>query len=202
MTGLDLTVRYFQDSTPPDVACREEHFRRREFSMPLPVAQTALVLVDIWNTHFIESWRDRAEHVTLTALVPVLAAARQVGLTIVPRALGGCRRAISPSAVLPAPPSETPPTPPDWPPPAFRSRTGPYAVLPQPPASKRRAVHRTGQTAWRCPPILLCRPASPWLPTAHSSTHSCRDRRILHLLYVGFAINWCVLGKGLRQSAP
>ena len=58
MTSLDLTVRYFQDSTPAGVACREEHFRRREFSMPLPVAQTALVLVDrIWNTHFIESWR-------------------------------------------------------------------------------------------------------------------------------------------------
>ena len=83
MTTLDLTVRYFQDSTPAGVACREEHFRRREVSMALLVAQTALVLVDIWNTHFIESWRERAEHVTVAAIVPVLAAARQVGLTIV-----------------------------------------------------------------------------------------------------------------------
>ena len=34
----------------------------------------------------------------------------------------------------------------------------------------------------------------------HSCTRSCRDRRILHLLYVGFATNWCVLGKdyGIR----
>ena len=83
MTSLDLTVRYFQDSTPAGVACREEHFRRREISMPLPMAQTALVLVDIWNTHFIESWRERAEQVTVAAIVPVLAATRQAGLTII-----------------------------------------------------------------------------------------------------------------------
>ena len=132
MTTLDLTVRYFQDSTPAGVACREEHFRQREFSMPLPVAQTALVLVDIWNTHFIESWRDRAEHVTLTAIVPVLAAARQAGLTIVhapsvrvaeqyPQVQ--CYRSAAETA--PAPP-------PEWPPPAFRSRTGPYAVYRNP----------------------------------------------------------------------
>ena len=50
MQQLDLQVRYFQDSTPLGVPCREENFVRREIHMSLPLAQTALVLVDMWAT--------------------------------------------------------------------------------------------------------------------------------------------------------
>ena len=51
--------------------------------MPLPVDETALVLVDLWNVHFIESWIARAARITKECVVPVLDAARQAGLTIV-----------------------------------------------------------------------------------------------------------------------
>ena len=44
---LNLRVRYFQDSTPSDVPCREENFLRREIPMVLPIDRTALVLVDV-----------------------------------------------------------------------------------------------------------------------------------------------------------
>ncbi|MBV7335367.1 hypothetical protein KFU94_45430 [Chloroflexi bacterium TSY] len=63
MPKITLPVRYFQDSTPLDVPCREENFVRREIEMELPLAQTALVLVDVWNIHFIESWLERAKQV-------------------------------------------------------------------------------------------------------------------------------------------
>ena len=59
MSELDLRVRYFQDSTPLDIPCREENFVRRQIKMLLPLEQTALVLVDVWNVHFIESWIER-----------------------------------------------------------------------------------------------------------------------------------------------
>ncbi len=199
MTTLDLTVRYFQDSTPAGVACREEHFRRREVSMALLVAQTALVLVDIWNTHFIESWRERAEHVTVAAIVPVLAAARQVGLTIVhapsvrvaeqyPQVQ--CYR--SASGVASAPSSE-------WPPPAFRSRTGPYAVYRNP---REQAPGRPLHWADRLElsPHIAVQDGEAVVATGAQLHALLQGRRILHLLYVGFATNWCVLGKdyGLR----
>ena len=83
MRTLDLRVRYFQDSTPIEVPCREENFVRREITMPLPIEQTAFVLVDVWNVHFIESWIERAKDVTVNAIVPALNAAREAGLTIV-----------------------------------------------------------------------------------------------------------------------
>ena len=34
---LTLPVRYFQDSTPADIPCREENFVRREIEMALPL---------------------------------------------------------------------------------------------------------------------------------------------------------------------
>ncbi|MDE2728560.1 MAG: hypothetical protein OXI19_11100, partial [Gemmatimonadota bacterium] len=80
---LDLKVRYFQDSTPADVPCREEHFIRREFRMSLPVEQTALVLVDLWNTHFIDSWIERAARVTREAIVPAIEMSRKAGLPVI-----------------------------------------------------------------------------------------------------------------------
>ena len=196
---LDLTVRYFQDSTPAGVTCREEHFRRREVSMPLPVAQTALVLVDIWNTHFIESWRERAEHVTVAAIVPVLAAAREAGLTIIhapsvrvaaqyPQVQ--CYRSTAETA--PAPPSQ-------WPPAAFRSRTGPYAVYRNP---REQVPGRPSQWADRLAmsPHIDVQDGEVVVATGAQLHALLQDRRILHLLYVGFATNWCVLGKdyGIR----
>lgn len=76
MSKITLPVRYFQDSTPPDIPCREENFFRWTIEMELLLAQTALVLVDVWNIHFIESWLERAKQVTIEKIMPLLAAAR------------------------------------------------------------------------------------------------------------------------------
>ena len=199
MTMLDLTVRYFQDSTPAGVACREEHFRRREVSMPLPVAQTALVLVDIWNTHFIESWRDRAEHVTVAAIVPVLAAARQAGLTIVHAPSVRVAAQYSQAQCYRSAAGRTPASPPEWPPAAFRSRTGPYAAYRNP---REQAPGRPSQWADRLAmsPHIDVQDGEAVVATGAQFHALLQDRRILHLLYVGFATNWCVLGKdyGIR----
>ena len=64
MATLQLKVQYFQDSTPTSVSCREENFVVRELDFALPVEQTALVLIDLWNVHHIDSWIERAEAMT------------------------------------------------------------------------------------------------------------------------------------------
>ena len=46
--------------------------------MALPLEQTALVLVDLWDNHFIESWLERAARVTREEVVPVIEAARRI----------------------------------------------------------------------------------------------------------------------------
>ena len=83
MATLQLKVQYFQDSTPPEVPCREENFVVRELDFALPVEQTALVLIDLWNVHHIDSWIERAEAVTKEVIAPLIGRAREYGLTIV-----------------------------------------------------------------------------------------------------------------------
>ena len=122
---LDLQVRYFQDSTPLGVPCREENFVRRQIRMSLPLAQPALVLVDMWHAHFNDSWLERAAHLTGTAVVPVLEAARAAALKII--------HAPSPEVAAGFPQLERhqPPLPepvPQWPAADFRARQGDYAA--------------------------------------------------------------------------
>ena len=163
------------------------------------MAQTALVLVDIWNTHFIESWRERAEQVTAAAIVPVLAAARQAGLTIVhapsvrvAEQYPQVQHYRSASGTAPAPP-------PEWPPESFRSRTGPYAVYRNPrEQAPGRPLHWADRLAMS--PHIAVQDGEAVVATGAQLHALLQDHRILHLLYVGFATNWCVLGKdyGIR----
>ena len=115
MQQLDLHVRYFQDSTPLGVPCREENFVRRQIRMSLPQAQTALVLVDMWNDHFNDSWLERAAHLTRAAVVPVLEAVRGAAMAGggFPRPPGGlCRLpGTAPPAAWYRPPLESAPRP-------------------------------------------------------------------------------------------
>lgn len=206
MTDMMLRVRYFQDSTPADVPCREERFIRREIDMALPVAQTALVLVDVWNVHFIESWLERAKRITEEAVAPALRAAREAGLTIIhapcPEVAARYSQAgRNPDVSSVFAPSDTP----DWPPQAFRRREGAYSAYAgprnQPPGI---GIHwnplkeRLGMS-----PAVEVRDDDVVIANGEQLHRVLADRGILHLIYAGFAANWCVLGRdyGIRAMA-
>ena len=203
MKTLDLRVRYFQDSTPADVPCRETAFIRRELKMPLPVDETALVLVDLWNVHFIESWIERAAQVTTECVVPVINAARKAGLTIV--------HAPSPSVAAQYPqldrhkPPE-PSTPSAWPPSDFRSprrRLCSLSGTSQPTAGYRHPLGTNLLHNSPSLPQLMSKMTNLSSRRGSSYMNSWRERRILHLLFAGFATNWCVLGRdyGIRSMS-
>ncbi|MCZ6679480.1 MAG: isochorismatase family protein [Candidatus Poribacteria bacterium] len=202
MSMLDLRVRYFQDSTPADVPCREENFIRREITMPLPIEQNAFVLVDLWNVHFIESWIERAKDVTVNAVVPALNAAREAGLTIVHAPCPEVARQFSQLD------RHTPPEPspsPDWPPPEFRSRSGEYTVYRGPRSQPPGIGIHWDQLAQKLAmsPAIEVLDDDVVIATGEQLHDLLKGRGILHLIYVGFATNWCVLGRdyGIRAMA-
>ena len=202
MKNLDLRVRYFQDSTPADVPCRETEFVRREFEMPLPIDETALVLVDLWNVHFIESWIERAKQVTVDCVVPVIDAARKTGVTIV--------HAPSPSVAAQYPQLERhnppqPSTPNTWPPSEFRSRSGDYNIYrgprSQPPGI---GIHWNKLASQLSMSAAIDIKEDEFVIATGQQLHELMEERgILHLLYAGFATNWCVLGRdyGIRSMS-
>ena len=202
MKTLNLQVRYFQDSTPADVPCRETAFVRREFEMPLPISETALVLVDLWNVHFIESWIERAKQVTDDCVVPVIDTARQVGMTIV--------HAPSPSVAAQysqlerhKPPQPSAPS--TWPPANFRGRAGDYAVYrgprSQPPSIGIHWDKLASQLSMS--PAIDVLDDEFVIATRKQLHELLEEKRILHLIFAGFATNWCVLGRdyGIRSMS-
>lgn len=197
MRTLDLTVRYFQDAPAEGLSYREEHFVRRFVDMHLPVCETALVLVDMWNNHFIESWLERAEAMARGAIVPLIGAARATGLAIV--------HAPSPHVAASYPahlarhrePSLAPP--PDWPPPGFRARQGEYAAFRGP----RSQPPGIPPLEFGMSPHVEVRDEDVLLATGQQLHELCRGRGYLHLIYAGFATNWCILNRdyGMRAMA-
>ena len=174
--SLDLKVRYFQDSPREGLPYREEHFIRRETKMSLPIKQTALVLVDTWDNHFILSWLERAEQIMREAVVPVLEASRAAALTII--------HAPSPR-VTPSYPehmarhrpvdSGQPPT---WPPAQFRARQGADEAFrgprAQPPGVPDVEIGMS--------PLIDVRDNEELLETGDQLHELCEKRGILHLI--------------------
>jgi len=176
---MQLRVRYFQDSTPSDVPCRESAFVRRELDTELPADRTALVLVDMWSVHFIESWIERAERISREYVIPAIDAAREAGLTVIH---APCPEVAAqyPGHLPDVPPAPSPPASgPDWPPSDFRSRAGGYA-------------------AYRGP-----RDQPPGIATGRELHHVLAERGIYHTVYAGFAANWCLMGRdyGIRAMS-
>ncbi|MDP6115393.1 MAG: cysteine hydrolase family protein [Planctomycetota bacterium] len=198
-----LRVRYFQDSTPEGTPCVESNFIRREIDMPLPHEQTALVLVDLWNIHFIESWLERAKRVMEEKVLPMIEAARKAGMLVV--------HAPSPpvAAQYPEHRPEVPPKPvmptvgPDWPPSEFRARQGDYEAYlgprSQPPGIGFRWNPMKDQL--NISPSVEVVEGEPVISDAHELHHVLARHEILHLVYAGFATNWCLVGRdyGIRN---
>lgn len=193
-TLLSLPCRYYRVYTDPDTACVERHFHFVERDLPLPVAQTALILVDVWSTHYIDSWLARSRQITQEKIVPLLAAARGIGMTVIhaPCPQVADRYTSAPRSA-PAPPNPRP----DWPPPAFRGiyRSGEYAPFGRDYEPRLRAALERYVTELDIANSVKPQPGEPVIHTGSQMHELLAERRILHLLYAGFATNWCVIGR-------
>lgn len=199
---LNLTVRYFQDSTPWDIPCREENFVRREFVMPLPVEQTAFILVDLWASHHIDSWVEREKRITCEAVLPALAAARAAGLTIVHAPCPEIAAQYPMHMARHRTVGQVTEPEPSYPPRDFRRREGAYAVYRSPREQPPGVGPRWEVAArnWVMNPDVPVLDDDEVIATGQQMHEVFERRGILHLLYVGFATNWCILSRdyGIR----
>jgi nicotinamidase-related amidase len=186
MLILTLPCRYYRVYTDPDVPCVEQNFEHVERRLEIPLAQAALVLVDVWSTHYIDSWLERARSVTRTQIVPALEAARQAGLTVIHAPAPQVARRYG---------VESPPAPPapEWPPAAFRSRAGEYARFSRQEEPRLREALSRYETELDISELTRPLPDEPVIATGAQLQALLAERGILHLVYAGFATNWCVL---------
>ncbi len=192
MQSIELSVRYGREIADPGVESHEVNLRRGKLRWKLPVDEIALVLVDCWEYFPLESFVGRAEAICRTKIQPVIAACRELGLAVV--------HAPSPNWAanypefhygLEAPEKDLPrPSVKGWPPELDEA----FAV----PRTSEEPVYK----AWHekaFPDHLKISPhvapaGDDIVVSTGDDLHAlCRERRIKHLVYAGFATNICVL---------
>ena len=194
MPTMQLPARHYRLFNFEGVPNDEYHLGHEEATLPLPLEETALVLVDTWNDHPTEGWVQRAAQCMDVKIVPLLEAVRGTDITVIhapskhvavyyPQWI---RYASDEDLDLVPLPSTRPE--PDWPPVEFRNRTGKYRIF----------KHRQPEDLLR--PTGIYGPVEP-LPheyvvgTREQMHRLLAHQKILYLIYAGFASNMCLQDK-------
>ena len=167
---------------------------RREVEFALPVERTALVLVDLWNVHHIEGWLKRASKITEEVVGPVVAKAREAGVMVVhapsPEVAARQQQAVYREDLGVRKEVEE-----GWPPRDFRLRRGEYGAFAgpreQPPGLDFR--WRELEPRLDMAPLIEIYEDEFLVANAEQLRALGGERGVLHLVYAGFAANWCVL---------
>ena len=194
---IEIPVRYYRMWTDLDVDCIEENFHHVEQTFVLPTEQAALVMVDVWDLHYIRSHEEISGQITRERIAPLAAACREAGIAVV--------HTPSPQIAAKFPQwvqyagdtefgirsggGQTP----DWPPSEFRQRKGEYTQYAQQREPRRAEWSEKYSNKRRVVPEIEPQAGDFVIATGEQLHRLCRHRKILHLLYVGFAANICVL---------
>jgi nicotinamidase-related amidase len=188
---MRVSVRCEPKLPVPGKEVREEAaYFPQELAWSIPVTEAALVCIDCWNFQPTPETRERVNHCTENHIVPLLAACRRNGMLVI-HAPAGDLATRHPNWVQLKPKPARPQW--VWPPKEFVERTGPYAHYkrPQDPRieveSKR--LHKTLDFDPRVKPVG----AEPVILDGEELHMLCAQRKIMHLFFIGFYTNICVI---------
>ena len=202
--AIHIRPRYVRRYTDPGVERLEKNCQFAFLDWQMPLDEAALICLDVWDRDIQADMHKRDDRITRMRIVPLVAACRRHGLQVIHAPAPPIAEA-SPNWVRLDGDEERPmekPRSPDWPPPEFRSRTGPYA---------RYALPREAQAAADKKLLdnadfhKLVRPVGDEavVATGEELHRLCAQRGVLHLFYVGFHTPGCmtVRSYGIPQMA-
>lgn len=193
-----------------------QHWQRRERTVSVPLAQTALILIDVWD---IASEREHnspvGDRIVRTAIAPLLQAARAADLLVVHaahRPVGWDGRNTGPRIdarsgdsmardQLPEEVSRQPVDLNQWPPREFVYRVGEHGQFAR---NDNPAYLPYAHVQGLHPDALPVKRAREVIESDFDRVQSLlREHRILHLLYVGEWTNGCVVMRpvGIRRMS-
>lgn len=192
---LHIKPRYHRWHVEPGVEWLESNTAAATLDWTIPLPQVALVLVDVWDHHYLKDTEARTEQVIDEKLLPLLTACRAAGLSVI--------HAPSPAQAMQHPnwvalrnkvPAEAQPSVPhdSWPPPEFRSKNGAYQAYSRPVEARQPELQQLSATRQLHPKIQPLRGEAVIATGAELHLH-CKQQGILFLLFAGFNTNACIL---------
>lgn len=205
MSGMKLMhicPRYYRLCTDPGVERAEVNYGHAFLDWRVPVAEAALVCVDVWAWCGAKDAYERTDRVTREKIAPLVGACREHGLRVI-------HAPAYPVATKHANwvrllenwqhPQEPFPGSPEWPPVEFKKRNelrGEFAPPhePQEDEQKRHCYEER-----RFHPAVEPVGDEAVIVNGEELHRLCAEKGILHLFYVGFHTNMCMV---LRDYAP
>ena len=189
---IAIKPRYYRWFVDPGVEWLETNTRYANVDWKIPVSQTALVLVDVWQRHYIKDTEARAENIINTKLLPLLTSVRKAGVKII--------HAPSPEVAVASPNwvriltrEQVFPAPDEWPPAEFLSATGAYKPFAMP--YEPREEERNKMAPLTFHPKVVPLEGEPVVATGEELHQYCKKSKILFLLYAGFNTNACIINR-------
>lgn len=190
--SLHIRPRYYRWYVDPSVEWIETNTGYAELDWEIPISQAAMVLVDVWNRHYLKDTEVRAKAIVQEKIVPLLSACREAGLQII--------HAPSPSLAKQHPAwvglskddNTSVGRQEDWPPAEFRSKSGIYKPYARPvePRGEERAKH---VAALEMHPQVQPEGDDVVIATGEELHQYCKQKGVLFLFYLGFNTNACIL---------
>lgn len=189
---ISIKPRYHRWYVDPGVEWLETNTRSASLDWKIPVSQTALILVDVWQRHYIKDTQARAEVIINSRILPLLTSLRKAGVRII--------HAPSPEIAVTHPnwvriqsKEQVFPAPDEWPPADFLSSTGAYRPFAMP--------FEPGEEIRQKMPPLTFHPkvvpltGEPVIANGEELHQYSKRNKILFFLYAGFNTNACIINR-------
>lgn len=189
---LSVQPRYYRWYVDPGVEWLETNTGYAKLDWTIPISRTALVLVDVWQRHYIKDTEARGEAIITNKLVPLMTACRKGGMQIIHAPSPPVAKKLTNWVKLESE-TEMLPKHDDWPPPQFLNLSGSYQ-------SYRRPVEPREEERQKLPPLQIHPKAQPLeqepvVATGEELHRYCKQHGILFLFFAGFNTNACILSR-------
>ena len=189
---LSIKPRYYRWHVDPEVEWVETNTGYAELDWEIPLSQAALVMVDVWDRHYLRDTAERAEEIIQRKIKPLAHACRQAGLQIIHAPSPGMAKEHPDWIQLVSEEEMSGGQGDDWPPADFRRKSGDYKKYAQPlePRDEERSKLRAGLCIH---PDVQPEENDVVIATGEELHRYCKQQGILFLFYLGFNTNACVL---------
>lgn len=194
---LRISPRYHRWHVDPGVEWLESNTTYAYLDWEVPVEHSALVLLDVWQRHYLKDTEERAEDIIQRRLLPLLHRAREQGMEIIHAPSPGVAKRYDAwyGKNLEAPKGSRE----VWPPSDFRHKNGEYGKYARP--FEVREEERQNLPALEIHPDVGPEPEEAIIGTGYELHKYCEEHGILFLFFAGFNTNACMITRDYSPLA-
>jgi nicotinamidase-related amidase len=189
---LRIKPRYYRWHVDPGVEWVETNTGYAHLDWEIPLEQTAVVFVDVWDGHYLKDTAARSEEIVGEKIVPLVAACRKAGMQLIHAPAPGLAEEHPARVKLVDDGWNGNGQDKEWPPPEFRGKSGIYEAYARP--KEPREEENVKRRAKRKMHALVQTEGDDVVILNGEELHRfCKQKGILFLFFLGFNTNACIL---------